>query len=127
MLLKIFTVGVLKALSALITFFVIISVTRALGDDEAGLFLLGFSLLTISSVFFKLGLDNIVLREIGSRGISYSSQIILNLALTWVAIIVTPISFLIFIYSDIISYYLFNKPLFSQSLKYFSLSWILKV
>ena len=99
MLLKIFTVGVLKALSALITFFVIISVTRALGDDEAGLFLLGFSLLTISSVFFKLGLDNIVLREIGSRGISYSSQIILNLALTWVAIIVTPISFLIFIYS----------------------------
>ena len=58
-----------KLSAAFVAFGLTALVTRNMPSDEAGLFLLGFSLLAVLSQFFRLGLDNVVLRFVGSHGI----------------------------------------------------------
>jgi O-antigen/teichoic acid export membrane protein len=112
--------GGLKFSSAFVAFFLTLMVTRILGAEQAGLFLLGFSLLAFLSIFFRLGLDNVVLRLIGANGLSKLSQSKLNRGLTWVFITASLFTVGVVVFSDFISLYLFNNIDFSPIL-----SWII--
>ena len=56
-----------KLSAAFIAFGLTALVTRNMPNDEAGLFLLGFSILAVLSVFFRLGLDNVMLSLLSAR------------------------------------------------------------
>ena len=58
--------GLIKAVAAFIAFLMTAAVTRTLGAEEAGLFLLAITILAFLGVFFRLGLDSVVLRLISA-------------------------------------------------------------
>ncbi|MEY8200885.1 MAG: hypothetical protein RPS47_16730, partial [Colwellia sp.] len=66
LLIKTALAAAIKALAASIAFFMTAAITRVMGAEESGLFLLAISILAFSSVFFRLGLDNVLLRLIGA-------------------------------------------------------------
>ena len=88
-----------KLSAAFIAFGLTALVTRNMPNDEAGLFLLGFSILAVLSQFFRLGLDNVVLRF-----------------LVWILTLVVPATLAGVITSDLIATYIFNKPAFGSVL-----------
>ena len=85
-------------------------------NDEAGLFLLGFTILTVLSVFFRLGLDNVILRFLSAHGTDAFAQEKLNRGLLWVATAVIPSTALGMFFSDQIAFFVFNKPDFGSVL-----------
>lgn len=105
-----------KLSAAFIAFGLTALVTRNMPNDEAGLFLLGFSLLAVLSQFFRLGLDNVVLRFIGAHGIDAIAQEKLNRGLLWVVTAVIPITLIGCLFSPQIASYIFSKPDFGSVL-----------
>lgn len=105
-----------KLSAAFIAFGLTALVTRNMPNDEAGLFLLGFSLLAVLSQFFRLGLDNVVLRFIGAHGIDAVAQEKLNRGLLWVVTAVIPITIIGCLFSQQIASYIFSKPDFGSVL-----------
>lgn len=102
--------GLVKASAAVVAFALTAVVARALGAAESGLFLFGFSLLSALSVFFRLGLDNVVLRYVGAEGASKVAQQKLNTGLLWIVLVVIPFCGLTALFADTISELVFNKP-----------------
>ncbi|PCI50742.1 MAG: hypothetical protein COB58_03100 [Thalassobium sp.] len=105
-----------KLSAAFIAFGLTALVTRNMPNDEAGLFLLGFSLLAVLSQFFRLGLDNVVLRFVGAHGIDAIAQEKLNRGLLWVVTAVIPITIVGCLFSQQIASYIFSKPEFGSVL-----------
>ncbi len=91
-------------------------------NSSAGIFLLSLTCVSVLTVFFRLGLDNPVLRYIGSRVADLYSQKKFNTALTWVALFSIPISIFASAYSIEISEYFFYKTDLSEPLKWMFLS-----
>lgn len=114
--------GFSKGGSAFVAFFLTALVTRSLGANDAGLFLLGFSFVAALSVFFRLGLDNIVLRSVGAEGTSMAAQLILNRGLLWILCITLPISLLLSLFSEAIAVNAFNKPDFTTVIRWMVLA-----
>jgi O-antigen/teichoic acid export membrane protein len=105
-----------KLSAAFIAFGLTALVTRNMPNDEAGLFLLGFSILAVLSVFFRLGLDNVILRFLSAHGTDAFAQDKLNRGLLWIATIVIPSTALGMFFSEQIATHIFNKPAFGPVL-----------
>ena len=104
--------GVFKAMSAFAAFFVTLAITRLLETHESGIFLLALSLLTVSSVFFRLGLDNVLLRIIGSGASKqFSSQVMIT-GVSWVLLLSVLFTVIVYYFSIEISLWI-GKPDFS--------------
>lgn len=111
-LIKTIITGLVKAAAAMIAFSLTVLVTRTLGAEESGLFLLAFSVISVLSIFFRLGLDNVILRWVGAEGVSPFAQQKLNLGLTWVALTTIPVTLIIELFADPLILMFFNKPEF---------------
>ena len=105
-----------KLSAAFIAFGLTALVTRNMPNDEAGLFLLGFSILAVLSVFFRLGLDNVILRFLSAHGTDALALEKLNRGLLWVASVVIPSTALGMFFSEQIATHIFNKPAFGPVL-----------
>ncbi|MEK9714204.1 MAG: hypothetical protein VW258_16695 [Thalassolituus sp.] len=105
-----------KVSSAFVAFALTALVTRNMSNDEAGLFLLGFTLLAVLSVFFRLGLDNIILRFLSARGSDEFAQEKLNRGLLWIATATIPATIIGMFLSDAIATHIFYKPDFAPIL-----------
>ncbi len=105
-----------KTAAAFAAFALTALVTRNMPNDEAGLFLLGFTLITVLSIFFRLGLDNVILRFLSAHGTDDFAQEKLNRGLLWIATAVIPATVGGMALSEQIATHLFNKPAFGQVL-----------
>lgn len=105
-----------KTAAAFAAFALTALVTRNMPNDEAGLFLLGFTLITVLSIFFRLGLDNVILRFLSAHGTDEFAQEKLNRGLLWVATLVIPATLLGMALSEPIATHIFNKPAFAPVL-----------
>ncbi|MAE90544.1 MAG: hypothetical protein CMI67_13285 [Pelagibaca sp.] len=115
-LIKLAFAAAAKIAAAFAAFAVTALVTRNLSTDDAGLFLLGFTLLTVLSVFFRLGLDNVLLRLLSAAGADSFAQEKLNRGLLWVATITIPTACIGALFVEPIAIYIFNKPDFAPIL-----------
>jgi O-antigen/teichoic acid export membrane protein len=122
LLIKTATAGLVKCGAAVAGFALTAIIGRVLGADESGLFFLGFSLLAALSIFFRLGLDNVVLRAIGTESLSCDAQSKLNTGLVWIALVTVCFAFLAYSFAEVISAEIFNKPDFSVVLQYCTLA-----
>lgn len=110
-----FAAGV-KFSAAFIAFFMTVSITRLLGAEQSGLFLLAISLLAFGSVFFRLGLDNVLLRLIGADQASTRSIGSVTTGLIWSVIVAVAITLIVFLNSEFLSIHLFKKSEFTPVL-----------
>lgn len=117
-LIKTVIAALVKGGAAVVGFGLTAVVVRAMGAEESGLFLLGLSLLAALATFFRLGLDGVVLRAVGAEGLSVTAQSKCNTGLVWVVLASAPFALLVFLFSDVISAVVFNKPEFSIVLQY---------
>ena len=115
-LIKTAIAGATKAAAAFIAFFMTAAITRTLGAEESGLFLLAITILAFLGVFFRLGLDNVVLRLISAGQGSpkaigaMSTGLITSLAIGLLA------TLLVFLNADVIANSVFSKPEFAPVL-----------
>lgn len=116
LLLKTLLAAITKASAALIAFFMTATITRLLGPIQAGLFLLALSILSFCSVFFRLGLDNVIIRLIGANEGEESSIGGLSTGLIWAVSGAVSISFLVSFFANEIALNVFSKPEFSNVL-----------
>jgi O-antigen/teichoic acid export membrane protein len=122
LILKTGIAGLAKASAAIFGFLVTAAVTRTLGATEAGLFLFGFSLLSASSKFFRLGLDSVILRWIGAEGASSLAQEKLNRGLIWIILVSVPATILVALLADIMATSIFGKPALGPVLRWMILA-----
>ncbi len=105
-----------KVCAAFAAFTLTALVTRNMPGEEAGLFLLGFTLLTVLSIFFRLGLDNVILRYLSAHGLDDFAQEKLNRGLLWIATAVIPVAMAGMALSKPVATQVFNKPEFEPVL-----------
>ena len=116
LLLKTALAAAIKALAAFIAFFMTVAITRVMGAEESGLFLLAVSILAFSSVFFRLGLDNAFLRLIGADQGTTRSIGAVSTGVTWSLLASVLFALLVYISADFIAISIFSKPEFSTVL-----------
>lgn len=109
-ILKTLASGVLKASSALIAFIMTLVLTRNLSINESGLFLLVLSILSVAAIIFRLGLDNVILRNIGSDDKCQKARGTLITGVLWILTLVLPATLIIAVNADVIAIYIFHKP-----------------
>jgi O-antigen/teichoic acid export membrane protein len=114
LLIKTAITAAIKAMAAFIAFFMTAAITRIMGAEEAGLFLLGVSILAFSSIFFRLGLDNVLLRLIGSDKGTPRSLGTVSTGLIWSLLASGVFTLIVISYPDFIAQYVFSKPEFSK-------------
>lgn len=105
-----------KTAAAFAAFALTALITRNMPNDEAGLFLLGFTLITVLSIFFRLGLDNVILRFLSAHGTDEFAQEKLNRGLLWIATAAIPATLLGMALSETIATHIFSKPAFAEVL-----------
>jgi O-antigen/teichoic acid export membrane protein len=114
LLIKTALTAAIKAMAAFIAFFMTAAITRIMGAEEAGLFLLAISILAFSSIFFRLGLDNVLLRLIGAdRGTPRSIGAV-STGIAWSVLASGVFTLLVISYPDFLAHYVFSKPEFSK-------------
>ncbi|WP_369855125.1 oligosaccharide flippase family protein [Candidatus Thalassolituus haligoni] len=113
LLLKTALAALVRAASVFIAFLLTAVVTQVLGAEEAGFFLLGFTLLTVLSSFLRLGLDNVLIRAIGSDDLAESAQYKVNLGLRWVLLATVSVAVLGVTFASMIANDIFGKPGFT--------------
>jgi O-antigen/teichoic acid export membrane protein len=90
----------IKLISALVAFFMILVITKNLDEDDSGFILLALSIIAVASVFFRLGLDNVILRKISSDFGDPSSKGALVTGILWILLACLPITMTASIYGD---------------------------
>lgn len=118
LLFKIAVSGSVKLASAVIAFLLTLALTRSLGASESGYALLAISLLAALSIFFRLGLDNVILRLVGAEGASASAQGKLQTGLLWIVSASFPFALLVSLNAGWIASTIFNKPAFTGALQW---------
>ncbi len=116
LLLKTALAAAIKALAAFIAFFMTAAITRVMGAEESGLFLLAISILAFSSVFFRLGLDNIFLRLIGADKGTPRSIGAVSTGVVWSLLASVLFALLVYVCADFLAIFIFSKPEFSTVL-----------
>lgn len=109
--------AVVKLLSAFMTFFMTLVVTRNLDIEQSGMFMFAIAIISVTVIFFRLGLDNVVLRIISAKLGKENSQAVLYVGITWIAAVSLPVVACIFLCSDNIAIHLLSKPEFAPVLK----------
>lgn len=113
LLIKTALAAAIKALAAFIAFFMTAAITRIMGAEESGLFLLAISILAFSSIFFRLGLDNVILRLIGAdKGTSYSIGAV-STGLIWSLFASVLFALLVYLSADFLAVVVFSKAEFA--------------
>ncbi len=115
-LIKTAIAGGTKAAAAFIAFFMTAAITRILGAEDSGLFLLAISILAFASVFFRLGLDNVVLRLISASQGSAKAIGAMSTGLMVSFVIGLMVAVLVFLNSGTIAGFVFSKPEFAPVL-----------
>jgi|GEM_PF-2695851 len=104
---------VARVLGALSTFIATIYLARLLGVNNFGLFWLALTIITILSIFSRLGMDTLVLREVAKYENANTSGLARQITDS-VFVIVLPISILlvsiILLFGDWVSEEIFSKP-----------------
>ncbi len=116
LLLKTALTGLVKASAAFIAFAMTAMATNLLGADESGLFFLATSILAFSCVFFRLGLDSIILRLLSAGNGSESSLSAMKTGLFVTFVLSLVVSISVSLSSDFIADTVFSKPEFSTTL-----------
>jgi len=119
-----FTALFIKVLGGGFAFLFNILLARKLGADNSGIFFLCFSVVMIAVVIGRLGLDNVVLRDIAKYAINNKwgkLKGIFSYSVTISLISSVLMSLLVFFSADLISDQLFNMPEMSKSLRIMSL------
>lgn len=105
--------GLAKVIGVLLGFALTVVVARSLTVHDAGLFFLGYSLVAALAKFFRLGLDNIILRWFGAEDLSPKAQGYLFKSFIWVSSISIPVAILLVFFSEVIAGEVFQKPEFA--------------
>jgi O-antigen/teichoic acid export membrane protein len=116
-----FIAGMTKALAAVSGFTLTLIVTRALGAEESGYFMLSLAIITILVQFFRLGLDNLVVKFVGANSLNNNAQNVLNQSLKWVMQYSIIGAIVLFVTTPLVSEYIFQKPNLDSILKAFSI------
>lgn len=114
----------IKTLAALFAFLFNILLARKLGAEDTGIFFLCFTIIMISVVIGRLGLDNVVLREVAKYAINNKWRELKGVFLSSMKIAVvssTLMTVLILFSADLVADMLFNMPEMSESLRMMSL------
>lgn len=106
--------GLVKIAAALAAFLMTLLITRNMSNNDSGLVLLAISILTVTAVIFRLGLDNIVLRKISSDFHDSASRGTLLTGIIWISIISIPTAIFASLNSEVIANNIFNKVGFSR-------------
>jgi O-antigen/teichoic acid export membrane protein len=104
-----------KLSAAFIAFGLTALVTRNLPNDEAGLFLLGLTILAVFSVLLRLGLDNVILRFLSAYGTVAFAQEKLNRGLLWVIMAIVPATIIVVLLIDTRVWNSFKGPILKVS------------
>lgn len=115
-LIKLAFAGGAKLLATFAAFVLTAIVTRNLPHDDAGMFLLGFTIIAVFSVVLRLGLDNVALRFLSAHGTNEYAQEKFNRALLWTLTISLPFTILGMSISGPIAKYVFGKSEFADVL-----------
>jgi len=110
---------VVRLVGALSMFGVTLAAARELSQDQAGLFFLGISVITIAATVARLGLDDTVLRFVGAayggqRPMAVRSTLLKGQALAVVAAL--PVALLLRYQNDALAIRIFSKPEFGPVL-----------
>jgi O-antigen/teichoic acid export membrane protein len=108
--------AVLKVAAAFVSFALTYIVARELNILDAGYFLFCFALVSIFSMLFRLGLNDIILRVFGANGLSGYANDVLSKSIQWIFISSLLFSFIVFTFSDFISATVFSKAGMKDSL-----------
>ncbi len=103
----------IKVLSAIGIFIMNIVVARTLGAAEAGLFFLGFTLVTVIASIGRLGLDQSIVRFIAAKQAIHdipSLQGVYRKSLTWVTVASIFLTLFCWYHIDWLTQNLFNQP-----------------
>ncbi len=106
------TAGV-KISSVIVAFCMTLAITRTLSVEQSGLFLLALAILSPASIFFRLGLDKVVLRLISAQQGMNNSLSSMTTGLQWSLIASLPIALICSAYSEAIAIHLLSKPHFA--------------
>ena len=110
-----------KIAAAGTSFVLSVLVARALGADEAGLFFLAFTLVTIMATLGRIGTDNALVRFVSSRRSSDDwGEIrgVVRLAVFWVSVVASLLGIVLFFGAEIIAVHLFALPELAQVLRW---------
>lgn len=102
--------AVLKVAAAFISFALTFIVARKLDILDAGYFLFCFALVSIFSMLFRLGLNDVILRVFGANGLSEYANDVLSKSVQWIFISSIFFSLFVFAFSEFISDTIFSKP-----------------
>lgn len=115
----------IKVLSAISIFVMNIAVARTLGAAEAGLFFLGFTLITMAAAVGRLGLDQTIVRFIAAQQATDAIGMLHSVyrkSVIWVALASSGLALLGWIYIDWLVKNLFDQPGFEPVLRSFLLA-----
>lgn len=112
-----------RAFGALLAFIMVIVFARLLGAEQFGLYSLSLTLITILSVFVRVGLDNVVLRHVSAH-LDDQKELLdayVSSSIKLVTIVGGVGALLVWGLAPSISNYVFQKPHLQESLQLFSL------
>ena len=115
----------IKVLSAISIFVMNIAVARTLGAAEAGLFFLGFTLITMAAAVGRLGLDQSIVRFIAAQqttGAIGTLHGVYRKSILWVALASNGLALLLLININWLVKNLFDQPDFEPVLRSFLLA-----
>lgn len=119
-----------KGLGAVAAFLMNLVLARSLGVDEAGYFLLAFTVITFLSALARCGFDNVILRHTAAAiskqdGASVRSQLFRALLIAGLVSVVVSVA--LYLGAEVWAVHLFNKPAFGPVLAAISPSLITMV
>lgn len=109
-----------KVLSAVSIFVMNMVVARTLGATEAGLFFLGFTLVTVTAAVGRLGLDQSMVRFVASSLATRTHAALHGVyrkSITWVALASTALALLGWVNADWLAGRIFDQPGFEPVLR----------
>jgi len=122
---KAFLSFLLRSISAILLFILNIIISRALGADAAGYYFLSVSIVLVLTSIFRLGTDQVVTRLVSTYNVSALPKNISALYLyvmKFLGVSLFIISLFLFLFSDLISFFVFFKPDLTEPLRIISLS-----
>ncbi|MDO6681331.1 oligosaccharide flippase family protein [Oceanobacter sp. 5_MG-2023] len=114
--------GVLRIASVGITFLITAFATRLMTPIEAGMFLFALSLVTVGSSFFRMGLDNVLVRSFGAEGITNETTLRFARGSIWVVILVGIACLLGLLLSETVAINVYGDHAFTPILRYVCLT-----
>ncbi len=99
-----------KGLAAVSAFIMTAIIARKYNVENAGFFFISFTFFSFLSIFFKLGLDSIIIREVSSKGLTELTNNIFTRILIWVTIVQAPFIIIFCAFGSWICSHVLKKP-----------------